>query len=111
MLEVLNSDYVRLARAKGMPNRKVMRVHALRTALIPVTTLAALTVSTALTGSVIVEVIFGWRGLGTYLVAALRDVNTYAVMGFLVIAGVLIVLANLIADLLYGVLDPRIRYE
>jgi peptide/nickel transport system permease protein len=111
MLEVLNSDYVRLARAKGLPDRKVMRVHALRTALIPVTTLAAITVSTALTGSVIVEVIFGWRGLGTYLVSALRDVNTYAVMGFLVLAGVLIVLANLIADLLYGVLDPRIRYE
>lgn len=111
MLEVLNSDYVRLARAKGVPHRTVMRRHALRTALIPVVTLSALTVSGALTGSVIIEIIFRWRGLGTFFVEALTARDTYAVMGFIVLAGVLIVIANLIADLLYGVLDPRIRYE
>lgn len=111
MLEVLNSDYVRLARAKGLRNRTVMRRHALRTALIPVVTLSALTVSAALTGSVVVEIVFGWRGLGTYFVASLRDVDTYAVMAFIVLSGILVILANLIADLLYGVLDPRIRYE
>jgi peptide/nickel transport system permease protein len=110
MLEVLNSDYVRLARAKGLRNSTVMRRHALRTALIPVVTLSALTVSSALTGSLIVELIFRWRGLGVFFIEALTARDTYAIMGFIMIAGVIIVLANLIADLLYGVLDPRIRY-
>ena len=111
MLEVLNSDYVRLARAKGLRNRVVMRRHALRTALIPVATLAALTVSGALTGAVITETIFRWRGLGTFLVDAIRGTDAFAVMAFLVLAGVLVIVANLIADLVYGVLDPRIRYD
>jgi peptide/nickel transport system permease protein len=111
MLEVLNSDYVRLARAKGLRNRTVMRRHALRTALIPVTTLSALTVSGALTGSVIVETIFRWRGLGTFLVASISRNDAFAVMGFLVLAGILIVVANLVADLALGYLDPRIRYD
>ncbi len=111
MLEVLNSDYIRLARAKGLSNRVVMRRHALRTALIPVVTLAALTVSGALTGAVITETVFRWRGLGTFLVSAIGAYDAFAVMAFLVLAGVLVVGANLIADLLYGVLDPRIRYD
>jgi peptide/nickel transport system permease protein len=111
MLEVLNSDYVRLARSKGLRNRVVMRRHALRTALIPVVTLAALSISGALTGVVITETIFQWRGLGTFLVRAISDIDAFAVMGFLVLAGVLIVVMNLVADLLYAVLDPRIRYE
>lgn len=111
MLEVLNSDYIRLARAKGLPNRVVMRRHALRTALIPVVTLAALTVSGALTGAVITETVFRWRGLGTFLTQAIAEYDAFAVMAFLVLAGVLVVLANLVADLLYGVLDPRIRYD
>lgn len=111
MLEVLNSDYVRLARAKGLRNRVVMRRHALRTALIPVATLAALTVSGALTGAVITETIFRWRGLGSFLVDSIRATDAFAVMAFLVLAGVLVIVANLIADLVYGVLDPRIRYD
>ncbi len=111
MLEVLNADYTRLARAKGLRNRVVMRRHALRTALIPVVTLAALAVAGALTGAVITETIFGWRGLGTFFLAAVSAVDAFAVMAFVVFAGVLVVLANLIADLLYGVLDPRIRYD
>jgi peptide/nickel transport system permease protein len=111
MLEVLNSDYVRLARAKGLRNRIVMRRHALRTALIPVATLAALTVSGALTGAVITETIFQWRGLGRFLVDGIRATDSFAVMAFLVLAGILVIAANLLADLLYGVLDPRIRYD
>ncbi|MCO6503007.1 MAG: ABC transporter permease [Acidimicrobiales bacterium] len=111
MLEVLNSDYIRLARAKGLRNRVVMRRHALRTALIPVVTLAALTVSAALTGAVITETVFRWRGLGTFLTQSIAQYDAFAVMAFLVISGVLVVGANLIADLLYGVLDPRIRYD
>jgi peptide/nickel transport system permease protein len=110
MLEVLNSDYVRLARAKGLRNGTVMRRHALRTALIPVVTLSALTVSGALTGSLIIEIIFRWRGLGVFFIEALTARDTYAIMDFIMLAGVIIVVANLIADLLYGVLDPRIRY-
>ena len=110
MLEVLNSDYIRLARAKGLRNRVVMRRHALRTALIPVVTLAALTVSAALTGAVITET-FCWRGLGTFLTQSIAEYDAFAVMAFLVISGVLVVGANLVADLLYGVLDPRIRYD
>lgn len=111
MLEVLNSDYIRLARAKGLRNRVVMRRHALRTALIPVVTLAALAVAGALTGAVITETIFGWRGLGTFFIEAINAVDTFAVMAFVVLAGSLVVITNLIADLLYGVLDPRIRYD
>lgn len=111
MLEVLNSDYIRLARAKGLRNRVVMRRHALRTALIPVVTLGTLAVAGALTGAVITETIFGWRGLGTFFLEAIRGRDAFATMGFLVFSGVLVVLANLVADLLYGVLDPRIRYD
>lgn len=111
MLEVLNSDYVRLARAKGLRNRLVMRRHALRTALIPVATLGALSISGALTGAVITETVFQWRGLGTFLTGAVFEVDVFAVMAFLVLSGVLVVVMNLVADLLYAVLDPRIRYE
>lgn len=111
MLEVLNSDYVRLARAKGLRNRVVMRRHALRTALSPVVTLGALSISTSLTGTVITESIFQWRGLGTFLLESVTQIEVFSVMAFLILAGLLIVVMNLVADLLYAVLDPRIRYE
>jgi peptide/nickel transport system permease protein len=111
MLEVLNSDYIRLARAKGLRNRVVMRRHALRTALIPVVTLMALTISGVLTGVVITETIFGWRGLGTFFVASVANIDSFAVLAFVLVSGVLVVVSNLVADLLYAVLDPRIRYE
>lgn len=109
MLEVLNSDYVRLARAKGVPNRVVMRRHALRTALIPVVTLGTLATAGFLAGAVVTEVVFRWRGLGTYLAGSISSRDTYAVMAVVLLTGVLLIFFNLIADLLYGVLDPRIR--
>ncbi|MBO0811036.1 MAG: ABC transporter permease [Microlunatus sp.] len=109
MLEVLNADYVRLARAKGLPNRVVMRRHALRTALIPIVTLGALATAGSLAGAVITETVFRWRGLGTYLVEAVNDKDLYAVMAVVMLTGVILIVFNLIADLLYGVLDPRIR--
>lgn len=109
MLEVLNSDFIRLARAKGLRYRTVIRRHAIRTALIPVVTLAALTVSAALTGAVITESIFRWNGLGTFLIDAVREQDAFSVMAFLVLSGGLVMGANLLADLLYGWLDPRIR--
>lgn len=109
MLEVLNSDYVRLARAKGLRNRVVMRRHALRTALIPVVTLGALAASGFLSGAVVTEIIFRWRGLGTFLVESIGRVDAYAVMAVVLITGAIVIIFNLIADLLYAVLDPRIR--
>ncbi|WP_030144616.1 ABC transporter permease [Glycomyces sp. NRRL B-16210] len=111
MLEVMNSDYVRLARAKGVRNGTVMRRHALRTALIPVATFAPLALSGAMGGAIVTERIFGWRGLGVYSLDAINSGDTFAVMAYLLISGVVVLIGVLISDILYGVLDPRIRYE
>jgi len=111
MLEVLGSDYVRLARAKGLRWRKVLTRHALRTALIPLTTVSALDFAGILGGAVITETIFGWAGMGQYLISSINDDDVYAVMAWLLVAGSVVVIINLIADLLYGVLDPRIRHD
>lgn len=110
MLEVMNSDYVRLARAKGIPRRRVMVNHALRTALIPVTTVVALDFGAILSGAVITETVFQWDGMGKFLLDSIKAEDVYAVSGWLLISAVTIVVANLVADLLYAVLDPRIRY-
>jgi peptide/nickel transport system permease protein len=111
MLEVLGSDYVRLARAKGLRWRKVLTKHALRTALIPLVTVSALDFAGILGGAVITESIFGWAGMGAYLIDSLNTHDVYAVMAWLLVAGSIVVIINLIADLLYGVLDPRIRHD
>ena len=110
MLETLNSDYVRLARAKGLSRRTVMFKHALRTALIPLTTVTAIDIGTILGGAVITESVFQWRGLGDFLIQSIRQFDTYAVASWLLVSAVIVIGFNLIADLLYGVLDPRIRY-
>ena len=110
MLETLNSDYVRLARAKGLSRRTVMVKHALRTALIPLTTVTALDLATILGGAVITERVFQWRGLGDFLLESIKQFDTYAVTSWLLVSAVIVIGFNLIADLLYGVLDPRIRY-
>lgn len=111
MLEVLHSDYVRLARAKGLRNRVVMRRHALRTALVPVTTLAVWTIASSIDGVVLTEIVFQWQGLGRFFLDSAIARDSYALMGWLMLSGVLVIVANLVADLLYAVLDPRIRYE
>jgi peptide/nickel transport system permease protein len=111
MLEVLNSDYVRLARAKGLRNRVVMRRHALRTALIPVLTLITLSIAGAIDGAILTESVFQWNGMGRYFIDSLNRTDTFAVMGILIITGAAVIIANLVADLLYAVLDPRIRYD
>ncbi|MFF0145361.1 peptide/nickel transport system permease protein [Amycolatopsis sulphurea] len=110
MLEVLNSDYVRLARAKGLPRWTVTRRHALRNALIPLTTVTALDIGAILGGAVVTETVFQWQGSGAFLLNAIKTSDVYAVEGWLLIAATFIILLNLIADLLYGLLDPRIRY-
>jgi peptide/nickel transport system permease protein len=107
--EVLESDYVRLARSKGLRSAVVLRRHALRTSLIPTAGVAALTVSGAITSTVIVEEVFRWRGLGTFLVDSVVAQDTFAVMGFVLLSGAVVVATNLAADLAVAALDPRTR--
>ena len=109
MLEVLNSDYVRLARSKGLRPRQVLTRHALRTALIPLTTVTALDIATLMGGAIVTETVFQWHGMGVLFIDALREDDTYLLLGWLMIAATIVILFNLVADILYGVLDPRIR--
>jgi peptide/nickel transport system permease protein len=109
MLETLNSDYIRLARAKGLRWRRVLVRHALRTALIPLTTISALDIAAILGGTVITEAVYQWHGMGEFLLNSIATRDVYAVLAWLLVAGLIVILFNLIADLLYGVLDPRIR--
>lgn len=105
----LGSDYVRTARAKGLRERAVVVRHGLRPALAPTVSLSALLVAEGLAGSVVVERIFRWRGLGTYLLDALSVGDTYAVLGYVVVAAAVVSLANLVADIVLAGLDPRVR--
>ncbi len=111
MLSVLHQDFIRTARAKGLPERKVVYVHALRNSLIPVVTAIALGLPSIFGGAIITEVVFKVNGIGDQLLNALlaNDLPSVQTLTFLI--AVLIVMFNLIADLLYGVLDPRIRYD
>lgn len=111
MLEVLGSDYIRLARAKGLRWRKVLTHHALRTALIPLVTVSALDFAGVLGGAVITEQVFGWHGMGQYLLDSVATRDAYALMAWLLVAGTIVVIVNVAADLIYGVLDPRIRHD
>jgi peptide/nickel transport system permease protein len=111
MLEVLHSDYVRTARAKGLRERTVTMKHALRNALIPLVTVAALNFGAVLGGVVVTETIFAWPGMGKLFLDSLIRGELYTLMAWLMVTAVLVVLFNLLADVLYGVLDPRIRYD
>ena len=111
MLEVINSDYVRTARAKGLDERRVTMKHALRNALIPLVTLIALDFGTILGGAVVTETVFSLDGMGLYFVNALFTNDPYPVMAWLMIVAVMIVIFNLVADIAYGLLDPRVRYD
>ena len=109
MLETLNQDYIRTARAKGLTERTVVWKHALRNALIPLVTLWALGFSVLLSGAVVTESIFSWPGLGQVFLRALADADLDLLMAIVMFTGTLTVMFNLIADILYGFLDPRIR--
>ena len=111
MLEVINSDYVRTARAKGLNERVVTMKHALRNALIPLVTLVALDFGTILGGAVVTETVFSLDGMGLYFVNALLSNDPYPVMAWLMVTAVMIIIFNLIADIAYGLLDPRVRYD
>lgn len=111
MLDNLNLDYVRTARAKGLGERKVLLGHVLRNSLIPVVTLVALGIPTIFAGAVITEQIFRVNGLGQLLIIAIQGADIPLVQTLTFVLAVLIVLFNIIADVLYGILDPRIRYD
>jgi peptide/nickel transport system permease protein len=111
MLEVLSQDYVRTARAKGMAERRVLYVHALRNALVPLVTLIGLELPGLVSGGVIVEVVFGWPGVGRFAFERALAFDYTTVMGLTTFAAILVVGGNLLADVLYAVLDPRIRYS
>jgi peptide/nickel transport system permease protein len=111
MLEVVNSDYVRTARAKGLPERSVTMRHAFRNALIPLVTIVALNFGGLLGGAVVTETVFGLDGMGLYFINALNNGDPYPVMAWLMVTATLVIVFNLIADIAYGYLDPRVRYD
>ncbi len=111
MLEVIHKDYLRTARAKGLPNRMVLYKHALRNALIPIVTMLALDLPTIFGGAVFVEILFSWPGMGRLYYTAAQQRDYPVLMAILIIGAAFIILSNLLADLLYGFLDPRVRYE
>ena len=111
MLDVINSDYVRTARAKGLSEWRVVMRHVVRNALIPIVTVAALNLGGLFGGVIVTETVFTLDGIGYYFVQKLQNDDLYAVMAYLVVTSVIIIVFNLIADILYGYLDPRIRYD
>jgi peptide/nickel transport system permease protein len=111
LLEVLRMDYVRTARAKGLPERKVIYKHALRNALIPVITLLMLSIPQLFGGAVLTETVFSMFGVGRLLYTAIITSDTFLSMGTLMVLAILVVVFNFAADLLYAIADPRIRYS
>ena len=111
MLEVIRQDYIRTARAKGLPERTVIMKHALRNSMLPVITLLGLYLPFLFSGTVFVEVIFAWPGMGRIIFDAIFQRDYPLVMATSFVFAVMVVLGNLLADVLYAVADPRIRYE
>ena len=109
MLDTLGEDYIRTARSKGMSENRVITKHALRASLTPVVTLAGLDIGTALGGAVITETLFGIPGLGWTVIQAINQQDLPIIMGIVILAAAFVVVANLIVDILYAVLDPRVR--
>jgi len=111
MLDVLSSDFIRTARAKGLGSRAVILRHGFRNALIPVITVLGLDTGNYLTGSILTETIFGWPGLGRYVLSAIEKRDLPAIQGSILFMSVVFVLVNLVTDLLYAKADPRITYD
>lgn len=111
MLETLDSEFVKLARAKGVSERKVVWVHVLRNALLPIMTFMAIWIGTAVSGSVVVEVVFDWPGVGAMFVDSISQRDFPVIQAIVGLVAISVLMANLIVDLLYGVVDPRIRIE
>jgi dipeptide transport system permease protein len=111
MLEVLGEDYIRTARAKGLSTIRVVAIHALRNALVPVVTVIGLQVGTLMGGAILTETVFSWPGIGKWLVESIARRDYPALQGGVLVIAALVMTINLIVDLLYGVLNPRIRHR
>jgi peptide/nickel transport system permease protein len=111
MLEILGQDYVRTARAKGLGERAVIWKHALKNALLPTITLIGLSLPFLVSGSVIVEQIFSWPGMGREAIHAIQNRDVFVVSGITLIATSMVVLGSLLADILYAAVDPRVRLQ
>ncbi|KTT47457.1 peptide ABC transporter permease, partial [Pseudomonas oryzihabitans] len=111
MLEVLREDYVRTARAKGLSPKRVVFVHALRNALIPVITVLGLQVGSLLSGAVLTETIFSWPGIGKWLIEAIGARDYPVVQNGILLIATLVILVNFVVDILYGLINPRIRHQ
>ena len=111
MIDALSMDYIRTARAKGLTRMRVIIVHALRNAMLPVVTVIGLQVGTLLAGAILTETIFSWPGLGRWLIDALQRRDYPVVQGGVLLVATMIILVNLLVDLLYGVVNPRIRHK
>jgi peptide/nickel transport system permease protein len=109
MLEELGQDYIRTARAKGLPERTVLYRHALRNALIPIVTLVGLQFGALLAGAIVTETIFSWPGVGRLTITAISNRDYALVQGCILAVGLTYILVNLATDILYAVLNPRIR--
>jgi dipeptide transport system permease protein len=110
MLEVLNEDYIRTARAKGLPPHWVVGVHALRNALIPVITVIGLQVGLLLTGAILTETVFSWPGIGKWLIESIRRRDYPVLQGGVLLVACIVMSVNLLVDVLYGLINPRIRH-
>jgi peptide/nickel transport system permease protein len=110
MLDVLGMDYVRTARAKGLRGQTVIGRHVFRNALAPIMTMAGMDFGRRLGGLLVVETVFGWPGVGTLLLTAINELDVPVIMGTVLVAATFTVSVNLIVDLLYATLDPRVRY-
>jgi len=111
MLESLGQDYVRTAKAKGLPGRSVIGKHAFRNAMLPVVTNVALELPFLFSGAIVTETIFTWPGMGRLFIDSVGARDYFVLMGLLLVTSIFILLANLLADVLYAVVDPRIRYD
>ena len=111
LLEVMNEDYVRTARAKGLSESRVILVHACRNALVPILTILGFSIGGAIGGAVLTETIFAFRGMGKVAVDSIINIDYSVLMGVTLVTAVIFLLSNLIVDILYGVVDPRVRLE
>jgi peptide/nickel transport system permease protein len=109
MIDVLNQDYLRTARAKGLSERRVVYRHAMRNAMIPLITIVAIDAAALFQGAIVTETVFAWPGIGSLLITAVRDQNIPVAMAITMIGAVMVVLFNLLADVAYSIADPRIR--
>jgi len=110
MLEVLGEDYIRTARAKGLPAFRVIAIHALRNALIPVVTIIGLQVGVLFTGAILTETIFSWPGVGKWLIEAINRRDYPVLQGGTLMIGAIVMIVNLLVDVTYGLINPRIRH-